>query len=187
MKTILVLLITLQAAGQEYKRHWILPDFGLVQYAGSIGMISSGFGYSFFNDRSEIGLIAGFTPTSFRSTLYNLTVKANYKPFNLPLSKRLSSHILYGGMYASRTFGNEYWSSLPDYYPEGYYYWSPGLRYGIYLGTNLSGNFGSDIKTASLFFECSTYDLLLYSYWPNRNAIPLHDILRLALGVRIGF
>jgi hypothetical protein len=113
-------------------------------------------------------------------------LKINYRPFNFRINNTISSTGLYLGVYSSKTFGSNYWITLPEKYTPGYYYWSPGLRTGMYFGTSLSKFVCEESNiSAELFFECGSYDLLIISYWPNKSTIPLKDILKLALGVKI--
>ena len=188
MKLFLLCILAVTNAKAQSCFSSLLPDYGSVQYAGSVGLISSGIGYTFFNNRLGAELTAGFTPVEKHDDLYNLTLKLIYRPFNVRVSEQLSSTGLYTGAYVSRTFGSEYWVFLPDRYKNGYYYWSPGLRFGVLFGTSLIHEFeDAAISSTEFYFEGSTYDLLIVSYWPNRNEIPLHEIIKLAVGIRIVF
>ena len=188
MKLFLICILLATHVKAQWNFNKLLPDYGNIQYAGSIGMISSGIGYSFFNSHLGAELTAGFTPVKRNSDLYNLTLKLNYRPFSIRISESISTTMIYTGAYASRTFGENYWLYLPDRYKNGYYYWSPGLRFGLLVGTSLIYRFDdAAISSAEFYFESSTYDLLIVSYWPNRNEIPLHDIVKFAIGMRIGF
>ena len=94
---------------QSCRRHWLIPDFGMGQYAGSIGMISIGPGYYIAGRKVELSLLAGYTPSPYGSDLLTGTLKLTYKPFNVRFDGGWSSSAIHMGVYASQTFGSNYW------------------------------------------------------------------------------
>ncbi len=183
---VLILFLNVELFSQSCENGLLVPDYGKIQYAGSIGMISFGPGYYLFDQKVESELMFGFTPVVSDEDFYNLTWKVNYKPFKIIFNESYSSTGIYLGIYNSFTIGENYWVFYPDKYPAGYYNTLPGLRTGIYLGTSITKFFGTECrKGAEFFFECGTYERLLMSYWSNNKIIPFVDIIKLGLGVKI--
>jgi hypothetical protein len=91
--------------------------------------------------------------------------------------------------FLNYTFGPQFDTKWPSYYPKGYYWWATSFRPGAYIG----GKVGRDVvihkhkRRLEAYYELGTYDLMLISYVQNTHYLKPTDIVSLALGVKLGF
>jgi len=191
---ILLLLSTLSFAQEELpvekSRKWYMPDHLKLQFAGNIGFMSGGPGYLSRNKTLETDVLFGFLPQKFGGdALVTLTAKTTYSPWRIPLKNNYYVVPFSLGFYLSYTFGPQFDSKWPSYYPAGYYWWATSFRPGAYVG----GKVGRDIvvrkrkRGLELYYELGTYDLILISYAQNPKYLSPGKIVNLAFGVKMGF
>ena len=176
---------------QRYERFFksLMPKYSVVQYAGSIGMVSAGLGWNYFHQRWRTELLFGVVPKyESENTKYILTLKEIYDPFHIALGKNFCYRPLQTGLFFSYIFGGEFWDHEPKRYPKHYYGFSTGFRINLLLGGQVTYNIPLYKRRAhkdiSLYYELSTCDLYLCSAFTNKN-ITLADILSLGFGVRM--
>lgn len=176
---------------QRYERFFkkLIPTYSVVQYAGSIGMVSVGLGWNYFHQRWRTELLFGVVPKfESENTKYILTLKEIYDPFRINIGKRFCYRPLQTGLFFSYIFGGEFWDHEPKRYPKHYYGFSTGFRINLLLGGQVTYNIPINKRRAhkdiSLYYELSTCDLYLCSAFTNKN-ITLADILSLGFGVRM--
>ncbi|WP_221392641.1 hypothetical protein [Dyadobacter sp. NIV53] len=174
----------------EKSRKWYIPDHLKMQFAGNIGFISGGPGYISHNKTLETDLLFSFLPQKFGGdALITITGKTTFSPWRIPLKNSCNIVPFSLGFYLSYTFGPQFDSKWPSYYPSGYYWWATSFRPGAYIG----GKVGREIivnkkkRGLELYYELGTYDLLLISYAQNREYLKPGDIVNLAFGVKLGF
>nr|WP_295932125.1 hypothetical protein [uncultured Dyadobacter sp.] len=191
---LLFLLITLPAAAQEVglsaHRKWYLPDHMKLQFAGNIGFLSGGPGYVSRNRTLETDLLFGFLPQKFGGdALVTLTGKTTYSPWRIGLKNHYYLRPFSIGAYLSYTFGPQFDTKWPSYYPSGYYWWATSFRPGAYIGGKLGKHVVLNNRRRSweFYYELGTYDLLIISYVQNKGFLKLSDITSLSLGVKFGF
>ncbi|TDE14711.1 hypothetical protein [Dyadobacter psychrotolerans] len=198
MKNILLpflILLSLTATAQEEQladgaNHWYLPDHMKLQFAGNIGFMSGGPGYSSKNKTLETDILFGFLPQKFGGdALISTTLKTTYSPWLIALKNEHYFAPFSLGMYLSYTFGPQFDTKWPSYYPRGYYWWATAFRPGAYIG----GKVGRTVNTnkrkrgLELYYELGSYDLMMISYVQNTGFLKLSDIVNLAFGVKFGF
>lgn len=184
---LLPLLIAIGADGA-----WYSPDYLKLQYAGSIGFISPGIGYGLLNDRASIELFGGYVPESFGGTpISSMTLKADVHLVKIRIGKSVSFDPLILGVLANHTFGDEFYLTLPNNYPDDYFWWSTALRFGLFTGGSLEkrvvSSDGSFLKSVGVYFEVNTNELYLMSFYENMNYLEITDILSLGLGIKLSF
>ena len=165
------------------------PSHAKIQYAGNIGFISAGVGYTFWNEKGQTDVLVGYLPKSIGGVrIISLTAKAAYYPWDIKVGKRYEIEPIYGGVYLSYSFGSQYYTSLPEYYPRGYYWWPTALRAGLFLGgrVNKDISFGP-INRLGIYYEFGTYDLKFISVMSNLDYFSITDAFDLALGLRFKF
>lgn len=179
--------------GDTIKNNRLLPDHYKMQFAGSIGFLSLGVGYSFFHEKLELDLLIGHLPKSIGGVgITSITLKQNYRPFIIHW-KRLKIRPISLGIYESYSLGDQFFltSRLSDKYTSGYYWWSSAIRLGVYTNQEVEWSLPDKhrINTVSLYSEIGTNDLSLYSYFPNNNRkyLKFTDILKVAVGIKVGF
>jgi hypothetical protein len=170
----------------KYKN--FLPDYVKLQYAGGIGFMSAGVGYTFFKNRLDVTMFYGYVPKVFTiDDLHSISLQLTAKLLKLKINENITVLPLNFGWYAHHTFGSEYWLKLPDHYPDGYYWWSPGRNAGIFFGGEIKTKlFANDLPASGTAFyvRVGTRGLYLSSIWGN-STIPVKDILELGFGIAI--
>lgn len=191
----LLVLLSFAAIAQdeepaEKSRKWYIPDHLKLQFAGNIGFMSGGPGYISRNKTLETDILFGFLPQKFGGdALITITAKTTYSPWRIPLKNTYYVVPFSIGFDLSYTFGPQFDTKWPSYYPSGYYWWATSIRPGAYVG----GKLGREVminkkkRGLELYYELGTYDLLFISYIQNRNYLKLSDIVSLALGVKMAF
>ncbi|PWJ55542.1 hypothetical protein CLV98_11318 [Dyadobacter jejuensis] len=171
-------------------RKWYMPDHIKFQFAGNIGFMAGGPGYISRNKTLETDLLFGFVPKMIGGdALISITAKTTYSPWRIGLKNENYVVPFSTGAYLNYTFGPQFDSKWPDYYPKGYYWWATSFRPGAYIGGKIGRNTikRNKIKNLELYYEIGTYDLLLISYVLNPKFLKPSDILSLSLGLKIGF
>lgn len=163
-----------------------LPDYVKLQYAGGIGFLSAGVGYTFVDHRIDISLFYGYVPSWFTiDDLHSISLQFTAKLIRIKASDKVEILPLNIGWYLHHTFGNEYWVKLPDNYPSHYYWWSPGRNAGIFLGGEIKTKLLANRTPASgiaFYVRMGTRGLYVASKIGN-SSIPLSDIIELGFGV----
>jgi hypothetical protein len=135
-------------------------------------------------------LLFGFLPQKFGGdALVTTTLKTTYSPWRIPLRNRYYIRPFSIGAYLSYTFGPQFDTKWPSYYPSGYYWWATSFRPGLYIGGKIGRNvvMNNRKRSLELYYELGTYDLLLISYIQNTGYLKLSDITSLSLGFKFGF
>lgn len=180
---------------QRAHRRWLrlIPNLGILQYAGDIGMISAGLGWDYGrHDRWETQFLVGYLPKFHaKENDITLTLKENLVPWSITCgSHGLTVQPAVFTLFVNSVLDDEFWTEEPDRYPSGYYGFSSRIRWSLGFG----GRISLDIPEAkrhhadriSLYYELSTCDLYIVSAVPN-DRLNFGDILRLGLGVQYRF
>ncbi|MDX5346185.1 MAG: hypothetical protein LPJ89_00825 [Hymenobacteraceae bacterium] len=174
----------------DTERKWYIPDHAVVQFAGNIGIVSGGVGYSYLKDKMQSDLMYGMAPGfEDASTIHIVTLKTAYHPFNLALNEKYRVEPLRVGLGISYTMGSQFYTKWPSRYPDGYYTWSTSYRFTPFLGSSISrkiGNQDKAIKMVQLYGEVGSHDLDLASYVRD-SWVSAWDIINFALGTKIVF
>ncbi len=166
----------------------LLPDYMKLQYAGGIGFISVGVGYTFFKNRLDVTMFYGYVPKSFSiEDLHSISLQLTAKFLRYKVNDNIEILPLNIGWYAHHTFGSEFWITLPDKYTKGYYWWSPGRNAGIFVGGEVKTKLFASKSPASgtaFYIRIGSRGLYIASKAGN-SSIPLTDIIELGFGVAI--
>lgn len=164
----------------------IIPTHLKAQYAGSMGLLSVGFGWDYGKKcRWESDVMVGYVPKySSDSGHATLTLKQNYIPWSIYPTDSFSIEPFYTGIYLNTIFGEEFWGRQPDRYPKGYYWFSTKLRIHLFWGSSLTLHTPHcRLKGVKLFFEVNTCDLYIVRRVGNRYLRP-SDIIGLSCGIK---
>lgn len=168
----------------------IIPTHVKLQYAGSMGLLSGGFGWDYGRKRRwESDILVGYLPkyNSERGHI-TFTFKQNYIPWRAQCGDHFSVEPLYGGLYLSTIFGEEFWSRQPERYPSGYYWFSTRMRIHLFAGCRATWHprphQESSIREVTLFFEVNTSDLYIVRKVGN-SYLDLDDIIGFSLGIKL--
>jgi hypothetical protein len=176
--------------GQDRSKPWYVPHQANLQFAGNLGLFSGGLGYTLFRQKLQIDLLYGYTPRfQAEKGLHALTLKAAYHPFRKSLNHKYFFEPFKIGTGFNYAFGSQFFTSLPDRYPDNYYWWSSSLRFTPFIGTTLIRQIGKEnrvIKNIQVYTELGTHDLAIVSWLTNKN-LAFGKVLNLALGIKMGF
>jgi hypothetical protein len=165
-----------------------LPDYVKFQFAGGIGFLSPGIGYTFFNNKLDISFFYSYLPEYITvDNLHSTSLQITGKFLKYKLTDNIELLPLNIGFFTHHTFGSEYWIRLPDNYPEGYYWWYPGINAGVFIGGEIKTKLLANKTPASgtaFYTRIGTRGLYLASKFGN-SSIPLKDIVELGFGVAI--
>ncbi|NOQ26347.1 MAG: hypothetical protein GQ564_13365 [Bacteroidales bacterium] len=166
----------------------LLPDYVKLQFAGGIGFLSTGIGYTFFKQKLDVSFFYGYVPEYFTADdLHGISFQLTAKLFKFKAFKNIEILPLNLGWFAHHTFGNEFWVTLPDNYPDNYYWWSPGRIAGVFIGGEIKTKLFANITPASgtaFYARIGTRGLYLASKFEN-SSIPITDIIELGFGVAV--
>lgn len=176
-----------QRAMNRWKR--LIPTQASLQYAGSIGLMSVGWGWHYgkgqhWETDMLIGIVPRYHTEKFHTTF---TIKQRYIPWHCILSHRWCIEPLTAGVFFNTISGDDFWRSLPDKYPKHYYGFSTKVRANIYVGQRFRFNIPRSKRLAhqavSFYYELSSCDLYIVSKATNKE-YPWRETLSLALGLR---
>ncbi len=172
------------AAAKGYK---YLPGYMKIQYAGGIGFLSIGAGYTFFHHRLDVSMFYGYVPKGLSiHSLHSISLQLTAKFLKYKV-KKVEILPLNFGWYAHHTFGNEFWLTLPDKYTKGYYWWSPGRTAGIFLGGEIKTKLilkNTPAAGTAFYVRVGSRGLYIASKFGNKT-IPLKDIFELGFGIAV--
>ncbi|NMM47959.1 hypothetical protein [Marinigracilibium pacificum] len=168
------------------------PDFVNLQYAGNFGMISFGGGYELLSVEKpsylNLGFYFGYLPEKVGGIEeYSANLKLTYIPnVRVRLSNRFDLNFLTTGMFVNYAFGNDHFTRWSERYPNGYYWWVPSIRIGVFTGGGINLKMkGSNRDFINFYYEFSTHDLELISYIQNPDYLSPIKIFNLSLGAII--
>lgn len=130
-----------QTKGQDStnNKHWIIPDYAIVQFAGGIGFISVGAGYTIRNEKLKLALVYGYVPKSIGGLpIHAATARLKWSPLKPFRFKNFEIQSLSAGLLVNYTFGKQYFAFLPKYYPFNYYNHPTALHAGILAGSEIN-------------------------------------------------
>jgi len=188
MLCLLFILNNIQAQSPQGKYDWLLPDYVKLQYAGGIGFLSAGIGYTFVHQRIDASFFYGYVPKGISiDDLHSVSLQFTAKLIRIRLSENYQLLPLNFGWFLHHTFGSEYWIKLPSHYPPEYYWWSPGRNAGVFVGAELKTKWlASKIPASGLaiYTRLGTRGLYLASKVGN-SSIPITDIIELGFGIAL--
>ena len=108
---------TLQQHSIGYK---LLPKKVKLQYAGSIGFLSTGIGYETKNKKWQADLMYGFVPEKYADDpIHSITLKMRFAPIQQNFDQ-FQVNWLNMGMFFNYSFGENYFVKQANYYEAGY-------------------------------------------------------------------
>lgn len=178
----------------KYQRRWshFIPKYTKLQFAGGMGMLSGGIGWVYGKKHWETDLLIGFVPEFSGERGYaTITLKENYIPWNIKLNRtpkfydwNLEPFTV--SLYINKIFGENFWRTPPQRYPDGYYYMATNMRINIAFGQRINVKMRNPKfnKAIGFFYELGTNDLYILCLVQNKT-LKIHDIFSLSLGLRM--
>ena len=183
------LLITSEKISAQKKGFKIKPpDHIKVQYAGGIGFISIGAGYSTKNKKLEGDLYYGYLPKSIGGvSIHSVSAKVTWIPVHSVSIKKYELEPLMTGLIVNYSFGKQYFSFAPPYYPYNYYSFPTAIHSALFFGSRIGHDFPSHafVKRISVYYEILSFDREIISLVSNPKSLHVTDIVTLSLGVKI--
>lgn len=165
----------------------VLPDHAKLQFAGDIGFLSAGPGWSWWKGKAETDLLAGWVPEAIGGDdLFTLTAKQTFLPWRLAWDSGWRVEAITFGLFAAYTFGEDYWLFQPGHYPDGYYTYSTALRLGLFAGGGAGFELSGETRL-DFYYELLTTDFALYAHLENPDVVPFFHAFNLALGAKVSF
>lgn len=169
----------------------LIPDHYKWQFAGSIGVVSLGTGWTYGKKQQwETDLFLGFLP-KFESDRHKVvfTVKQSYVPWRLRVKESpWVVQPLSCSFFLSSVLNEKFWTREPDRYPKGYYGFSTRIRANLSLGQRIMFDIPdvSDwlVQEVSLYYELGACDTDFCTFFGDRT-IKFKDILSLAIGLKV--
>ena len=175
---------------EGYRNMWesLMPTYTKIQYAGGMGLINAGFGWSYGKkDQWETDIFFGIIPKySSDNAKITFTLKQNYIPWRKKLNDSFTFEPLECGLYFNTVFSDEFWTKEPDRYPKGYYNISTRVRTHVFIGQRLRFNIPDKkrlfARSITAFYEISSCDFYIISAFTNH--LNPDDYLRLSFGLK---
>jgi len=164
------------------------PDHLNLQYAGGMGFISIGAGYSAKNQKLEGDLYYGYLPKSVGGIrIHSISGKVTWIPIRSVSIKNYQVEPLMTGIIVNYSFGKQYFSFDPPNYPYRYYSFPTAIHSALFLGSRIGFNSPANslVRRLSLYYEILSYDREIISFVSNTKSLKITDIVTLALGVKI--
>jgi len=166
----------------------IKPEHTKIHYAGSMGFISVSAGWDYGKKKWETDLFLGILPkySGFKSHL-TFTLKQTFIPWRKQIKRDILFEPLTTGLFINKIFEEDFWTKLPEKYPDGYYWGPTNLRLNMFLGERITYFLPEEYKVEyiSFYYEINTNDLYLFTHIQNPKTIRLTDIFKLSFGVKL--
>ena len=171
----------LQAQESGFRKK--LPDYIKLQYAGGIGLISIGAGYSNKKDKLEGELYYGYLPRSIGGIrIHSLSAKFIWIPLHLSIKNKYQLKPLMTGILFNYNFGIQYFGFDPENYPYNYYSFPTAINMAVFVGSSFGFNKPENL---SFYYELLSFDREILSLIYNPKSLHFGDILNLSIGIRM--
>lgn len=179
-----LVILSLSMYGQHVP--FFPKSVAVAQFAGSTGLLSAGFSKVSTCDKIELGLLYGFLPKAYGGINHSLSLKFVYNPFRFTLWKRLSIEPIQLGGFICQNFNKGTEPVWGKDYPKNYYWWPRATRFHPTVSAQIGYLAGSGhIDRVAYYFEANTNDLYIASWYPNRKALSLYDIIFFGMGLKL--
>lgn len=176
-----------QEEGPSHSRRWYVPDFIPVQYAGNIGVVSTGAGYSTRTENYHLGLMYGYVPKAVGGAYIHTVTAKNTFPITRYAMKNNRVLVPYLGLGLSVELSGNAFFRQPPHFPESYYDFPKNLHVLAYGGVKVQHTFDeswSGLRGVEFFAEAGTIDLYVW-YKSMSREIRFNEIFSMALGVNL--
>jgi hypothetical protein len=156
-----------------------------VQFAGNIGLFSSGLGYTSNHDNYHLNLLYGYVPASVaKRDIHTITAK-NIFPITRYPFRNNQTFVPYLGVGLTVEIGGNAFFLMPSNFPDGYYDFPKNLHVIAYGGAKLQHLFPQNagvLGGIEFYGEVGTIDLYVW-YKATSNQIKFNQIFSLAFGL----
>lgn len=176
-------------ATEEGDRPFYVPSHAKAQFAGNIGLLALGGGWSWWDHRVDLDLLVGWVPPmNGWASLWSITVKPTYWPVELDLSREWRLRPISAGGAATFYLGDRFFLFPPSKYPSGYYPVNTALRLSLFVGGSVGKQLTlGPVEGVDFYWEVGFTDLEFYLFLRNPHSRTLFDVLHGALGLAVSF
>jgi hypothetical protein len=166
-------------------KRWYEPAYVPLQFAGNIGFLSTGIGFTSHTKKYELALLYGYVPASIAlSHIHTISAKNIFplRHYNLKTNQAL---IPYLGLAVSLEVGGNAFLTLPAQYPRSYYDFPKALHATAFGGVKLQQLFERHfrfLRGIQFYAEAGTVDVYIW-YKVRSEEVKFKQIFSLALGV----
>lgn len=164
---------------------WYLPQYVPVQFAGNIGFLSTGLGYTSNHDNYHLNLLYGYVPASVAKRDIHIITAKNIFPITRYPFRNNQIIIPYLGVGVTVEIGGNSFFRMPSNFPEGYYDFPKNVHVIAYGGAKLQYLLPENarlLRGMEFYGEAGTIDLYVWYKGISRQ-IKFNQILSLAFGV----
>jgi hypothetical protein len=166
-------------------RRWYSPDFIPIQYAGNIGFVSGGVGFSGRKENYQLGLMYGYAPAFAAGTrVHMLTAKNVFHLYRFNVGRNRLI-IPYAGLGVSVEVAGRSFFTLPSNMPKGYYDFPKSIHLIPSAGLKVRHHTQRKLFRAIEFFaEATTADAYLWHKFTS-DEVGIQQIVTMALGINL--
>jgi hypothetical protein len=166
------------------RERWYYPHYIPIQFAGNIGFISAGIGYTRPRDRYQLSLVYGYAPEKYAGVrIHTITARNIFHIYRHHLNKR-QTLLPYAALGVSGELGGRSFFIQPDIMPDKYYRFPKSVHVIASGGLKLR-QMTSKIKgfeRMEFFIEGSTVDAYIWYKFLSKD-VRFRDIMSLSAGV----
>ncbi len=167
----------------------MIPDHVKSQFAGNMGIVSIGAGYTFFDGKLETDMFYGYVGGPYtKHFVHHLTQKNTFSPFLRQINSNISWRPVTLGMsflYNIHDNNRQTWLLLPERYPKRYYM-ATAFSMLITMGTAVTWTGNGPFENVGIYIEGGTTALALRN-WIYQDYIDFSEIVSLGIGISKSF
>jgi len=162
-----------------------VPHYLPLQFAGNIGFLATGIGYTSNKENYELSILYGYVPVSIGDHEIHMITARNIFPagrFSMGNNQVL---VPYLGLGLMVEVGGHAFFTLPSHYPEGYYDFPKNLHVTGFGGVKLRRlfpNATSFLRGLEFYGEAGTIDVYVW-YRTISDEIKFNQMFSVALGI----
>jgi len=161
-----------------------VPHYIPLQFAGNIGFLATGVGYTSNKENYELSILYGYVPVSIGDQEIHMITARNIFPVGRYSLRTHQLLVPYLGLGLMVEVGGHAFFTLPAHYPEGYYDFPKNLHVTAFAGAKVHHLFqnGSFLRGLEFYAEAGTIDVYIW-YRSISDEIKLSQMFSVALGV----
>lgn len=157
-----------------------------IQYAGNIGFISTGIGYSSRRDHYQLSLLYGYTPRSIAGVrIHTVTAKNIFHLYRFHLNEK-QTVLPYGALGVSFELGGRSFFTQPSNMPPSYYDYPKSMHFILSGGLkfrHVTSRY-KGLRGFEFFAETTTVDAYVW-YKILSDEVKMRHILSMAVGIHL--
>jgi len=185
----MVLIISCLFCGlcEASKKHWYIPDYAKIQFAGNSGFLSVGTGYLCFGEKLQLDLFYGYVPSFIGGVdIHTISQKNSFTLKTYKLSDNSTVSPI-AGFGVNIALDSKYSTLFTSQYPK-YYYWTTATHLIFFVGAKLHNQIPrkTGANGIDIYFELGTIDLYLVDFFKS-DYVDIIDILNISIGMTFHF